>query len=389
MINVSSPEPVLGIDLGTTYSTAALVVNDKFHYATDERAEACIPSVVHFPKSGAPIVGAEAERLRATDPENTVWAIKRVIARPLDSPQARRLQASAAFKLIAPPHTAGIKVRTRSGDYGADEIAAVIVRHLRDRAQQRFGRTFSKAVMTVPVVAPPSIEQEMVKIGRMAGLEVTRVIKEPVAGAVARGIAGASDDGKPRLIFDFGGGTLDVSVVQNVDRAVKVLGVGGDDSLGGDDFDTLFARDVASHVWGNHQLDVTRDAILSDTIQRTCEKVKRLLSSMEAARYFIREALGAAGRRWDIDLSVTRERMAAVWKELVDRAVTVTLETLRGALPQNALSRVSLIGGTTFLPMVRSAVAQSLRVPLDVENDPQTAVARGAAFLGAFPALIR
>lgn len=379
---------MLGIDLGTTYSTAALVVNGKFHYATDERAEACIPSVVHFPKAGAPIVGAEAERVRATDPENTVWAIKRVIARPLDSPQARRLQASAAFKLVAPGN-ANVKVRTRSGDYGADEIAAIIVRHLRERAQQRFGRQFTKAVMTVPVVGTARIEQEMVKIGRMAGLEVTRVIPEPVAGALARGIAGASDDGKPRLIFDFGGGTLDVSIVQNVDRAVKVLGVGGDDSLGGDDFDTAFARDVASHVWGHHKLDVSRDAILSDTIQRTCEKVKRLLSTMENARYFIREALGAAGRHWNIDLNVTRHHMAKVWLELVARAVTVAQETLRGALPQSALARVSLIGGTTFLPMVRTAVADSLKVPLDVENDPQTAVARGAAFLGAFPALIR
>lgn len=389
MINVSSPEPVLGIDLGTTYSTAALVVNDKFHYATDERAEACIPSVVHFPKSGAPIVGAEAERLRATDPENTIWAIKRVIARPLDSPQARRLQASAAFRLVAPGGASTVKVRTRSGDYGADEVAAIIVRHLRERAQQRFGRQFTKAVMTVPVVSTARIDQEMVKIGRMAGLEVTRVIPEPVAGALARGIAGASDDGQPRLIFDFGGGTLDVSIVQNVDRAVKVLGVGGDDSLGGDDFDTAFAREVASHVWGDHKVDVSRDAILSDTIQRTCEKVKRLLSTMETARYFIREALGAAGRHWNIDLAVTRARMATVWLELVTRAVCVAQETLRGALPQSALARVSLIGGTTFLPMVRTAVADSLRVPLDVENDPQTAVARGAAFLGAFPALIR
>jgi molecular chaperone DnaK len=386
MIIVSS-ESVLGIDLGTTYSTAALVVNDKFHYATDERGEACIPSVVHFPKAGAPIVGAEAERLRATDPENTIWAIKRVIARPLDSPQARRLQASSAFKLVAPGGT--LKIRTRSGDFGPDEIAAIIVRHLKERAQQRFGRTFSRAVMTIPVVAPPTLQQEMVKIGRMAGLEVTRVVSEPVAGAVARGIAGAGDDGQPRLIFDFGGGTLDVSVVQNVDRAVKVLGVGGDDSLGGDDFDTEFARSVASHVWGHHKLDVTRDVILADTIQRTCEKVKRLLSSADSARYFIREALGAAGRRWNIDLNVTRQQMAQVWNELVQRAISVTQEALQAACPPGALARVSLIGGTTFLPMVRTAVAAAFPVPLDLEGDPQTAVARGAAFLGAFPALIR
>ena len=384
---------MLGIDLGTTYSSAALVVNEKFHYATDERGEACIPSVVHFPKSGPPLVGVEADRMRATDPENTVWGIKRVIGRTLDSPQARRLQAGAAFKVVGvgPGLTATngpVKIRTRTGDYGADEIAAIIIRHLRERAQQRFGRALSKAVVTVPVLAAPNAQQEMVKIGRMAGLEVLRVVQEPVAGALARGIAGATDEGSPRLIFDFGGGTLDVALVQNVDRQVRVLGAGGDDGLGGDDFDTLFARSVATHVWGHHRLDVTRDVILSDTIQRTCEKVKRVLSTVASTRYFIREALGAAGRRWNIDLQVTREGMAAVWAELIDRAVKVA-ESVLGGSSATSLSTISLIGGTTFLPMVRDAVGRTFQRPLDVEGDPQTAVARGAAFLGAFPQLIR
>ncbi|MFZ5445989.1 MAG: Hsp70 family protein [Myxococcota bacterium] len=382
-------EPVLGIDLGTTFSTAALVVNGKFHYATDERGEACIPSVVHFPRNGPPLVGAEADKLRASDPENTVWAIKRVIARPLDSPQARRLQAGAVFKLVG-TGAEEVKVRTRTGDYGASEVASLIMRNLKDRAQQRFGRALTKAVVTVPVPAPPNVREAMVRIGRMAGLEVVRVISEPVAGALARGIAGAQDSGAPRLIFDFGGGTLDVTAVQHAGDQVKVLGAGGDDSLGGDDFDTAFARSVASHVWGSFQFDVTRDVILADAIQRTCERVKRALSAAPSARYFIPEALGVRGRRWNIEMTVSRTAMSAVWAELISRAVEVTRQTLEatGVTPAQ-LSMVSLIGGTTFIPQVREAVAAHFQRPLDLEADPQTAVARGAAFLGAMPSLIR
>lgn len=183
---------MLGLDLGTTFSTAALVVNGKFHYAADERGEACIPSVVHFPKTGAPIVGVDADRLRVTDPENTVWAIKRVIGKPLDSPQGRRLQASSVFKLLG-NGADEVKVRTRTGDYAASEIAAILLRHLKDRAQQRFGKAITKAVVTVPVLASAHLRDTMVKMGRMAGLDVVRVISEPVAGALARGIAGAGD----------------------------------------------------------------------------------------------------------------------------------------------------------------------------------------------------
>jgi molecular chaperone DnaK len=385
----AASEPVLGIDLGTTFSTAALVVNGKFHYAADERGEACVPSVVHFPKSGPPVVGAEADKLRATDPENTVWGIKRVIGRPIDSPHARRLQAATAFKLVG-QGTNEVKVRVRTGEYAASEVASLVLRSLRERAQQRFGKSIRKAVVTVPVLTPKHVRDDMIRIGRMAGLEVQRVVAEPVAGALARGIAGAGDTGAPRLIFDFGGGTLDVTVVQHADDLVKVLAAGGDDGLGGDDFDTQFARFVASKVWGSHQLDVTKDVILLDSIQRTCERVKRALSASPSARYFIPEALGARGRKWDIELQVTRELLAPVWQELVTRAIDVTRDTIqKSGVEPEALSVISLIGGTTFIPQVRDAVAEAFGRPLDVEEDPQTAVARGAAFLGAFPQLIR
>lgn len=382
-------EPVLGIDLGTTFSTAALVVNGKFHYATDDRGEACVPSVVHFPKSGPPVVGAEADKMRTTDAENTVWGIKRVIGRDIESPQARRVQAGSVFKLVGRANEE-VKVRVRTGEYAASEVAAMILRHLRERAQMRFGKALKKTVVTVPVLTPRNVRDDMVRIGRMAGLEVTRVVAEPVAGALARGIASANDTGAPRVIFDFGGGTLDITVVQHAQDMVKVLATGGDDSLGGDDFDTEFARFVANKVWGHHQMDVTKDAVLADTIQRMCERVKRALSASPSARYFIPEALGSKGRRWDIEIPMTREIIAPVWADLVKRSVDATRDAIVASrVDLQTVSAISLIGGTTFIPQVREAVAAAFDRPLDIENDPQTAVARGAAFLGAFPHIIR
>jgi molecular chaperone DnaK len=383
-----SSEILLGIDLGTTFSTAAAVVDGKFQYALDARGESCIPSVVHFPKAGPPLVGAEADRFRANDPLNTVFGIKRVIGRSADSPPARLLHASAPFAVRQ--HSSGEAcVHTRAGEVTASEVASIILRHLRDRAELRFGKRLTKTVLTVPVQASKEARDTMVRCGRMAGLDVVRVINEPVAGALARGIGGAGATREPMLVYDFGGGTLDAALVQRDGEAVKVLSAGGDDCLGGDDFDTAFAKWVATKVWGAHSVDITKDAILSDRIQRQCELVKRALSSKPEARFFVPDALGAAGRLRSIELTVAREQLRAPWGELVQRSIDATMQTLSAAaLGPSELGQVLLIGGTTQIPQVRAAVAQAFPRPLAIENDPQTAVARGAAMLAVFPKLL-
>lgn len=381
-------EVILGIDLGTTFSTAAAVVEGKFQYALDARGEACIPSVVHFPKSGPPIVGADADRFRASDPLNTIFGIKRVIGRGADSPPARLLNAAAPFNVKQ--HSSGEAcVQTRAGDVTASETASIILRYLRERAEQRFGKRITKVVLTVPVQAGKDVRDTMVRCGRMAGLEVVRVLNEPVAGALARGIGGAGAIREPMLVYDFGGGTLDAAVVQRDAEAVRVLSAGGDDCLGGDDFDAAFAKWIASKVWGAHSVDITKDAILQDRIQRQCELVKRALSSKSEARYFVPDAIGSAGRLRSIELTVTREQLRQPWAELVQRSIDASMQTLEGAsLKPTDIGQVLLIGGTTQIPQVRAAVAQAFPRPLAIENDPQTAVARGAAMLAVFPKLL-
>jgi len=375
---------ILGIDLGTTFSTAAALVEGKLHFAVDGRGEACIPSVVHFPRSGPPVVGADADRLRTTDPQNTVFGIKRLVGRRADSAAGRLLDAVAAFKIRQPAPTGEAAVTVRSGEYAASEVASHILRYLRERAELRFGHRIGKAVLTVPVTADSEVRAAMVRCGKAAGLEVIRTVAEPCAGAVARGFTGDAWGTAPLLVYDFGGGTLDVTVVRREGAALRVLASGGDDCLGGDDFDVAFARFVASGVFRVHGVDVTKDAVLWERIQRQCELVKRALSARKEVRYQLPEAFSVGGRTQHLDYTFGRDHLAPVWEELVQRSIDVSRSTLDAArLGVPDLGAVLLIGGTTQVSQVRAAVAGAFPRPQAVEDDPQTAVARGAALLGA------
>ena len=385
---VADSEVILGIDLGSTYSTAAALIGGRIHYALDGRGEPCVPSVVHFPKAGPPLVGAEADRMRATDAENTIFGIKRLIGRTADSPAARLLDACSAFRIKAQPRGEAV-IATRAGERSASEIAAVILRHLRERAEARFQRRIGKAVLTVPVTATPEVKEAMTRCGRMAGLEVVRIVSEPCAGAVARGSAAEVAGGKALLVYDFGGGTFDATVVQRSGQQLRVLGSAGDDCLGGDDLDLAFARWVGDAVHRTHKKDVTHDVILWDRLQRACERVKRALSGAPEARLAISDAFVSGGKEQRIDYLVKRDNLVPVWAELVDRSIAAAEEAVQAAkLPSGALGAVLLIGGTSFVPQVRARVAQAFPVPSILEDEPQTAVARGAALLAAHGALV-
>ncbi|HTP51565.1 MAG TPA: Hsp70 family protein [Anaeromyxobacteraceae bacterium] len=385
---MADSEVILGIDLGSTYSTAAALIGGRIHYALDSRGESCIPSVVHFPRSGPPIVGFEADKLRATDPENTVFGIKRLIGHGADSPAARLLDACSAFR-IKPSREGEAVVLTRSGERSASEIASIILRHLRERSEARFHRRIGKAVCTVPVTATPEIREAMIRCGRMAGLEVVRVVSEPCAGAVARGAASDVGSGNPIMVYDFGGGTFDASVVKRTGQQLRVLASSGDDCLGGDDLDLAFTRWVSSGIYRTLKKDVTQDAILWNRLQRACERVKRVLSGAPEARLTIPDAFVSGGKEQRIDYAVTREHLKPVWAELVERSIEASKQAISLAgLSNDAVAGVLLIGGTSFVPQVRIRVAEAFRRPCVLEDEPQTAVARGAALLAAQPALL-
>lgn len=382
-------EIILGIDLGTTFSTAAAVIDGKLHFAVDARGEACIPSVVHFPRTGPPVVGADADRLRVQDPQNTIFGIKRLVGRRADSASGRLLGALAGFKIRQPAPAGEAAVTVRSGEYSASEVASYILRFLKERAEVRFGGRIRRVVVTVPVTADGEVKAAMARCGKAAGLEVIRTVAEPCAGALARGLANAFWGASPLLVYDFGGGTLDSTIVVREGSSLKVLASGGDDCLGGDDFDTAFARYVASGVYRVHGVDVTRDALLWERLQRQCELVKRALSARREVRYQLADAFSVGGRTQHLDYTFSREHLAPVWAELVERSIESTRAPVKNADLEIAdLGAVLLIGGTAQVPQVRTAVASAFPLRQATEDDPQTAVARGAALLGANPSLL-
>ncbi|HUJ25357.1 MAG TPA: Hsp70 family protein [Myxococcales bacterium] len=378
-----SPESVLGIDLGTTFCTAALLSDGRLHYVLDGRGDACIPSVVHFPRRGPPLIGADADRMRASDPANTIWGIKRLIGKAAEAASARILDASAAFTIRAPPGGGEAEIVARDVRYRASEVASLLLRYLREQAQARFGRRIGKAIVTVPVTATAEVKKAMIDCGKMAGLEITRIVAEPVAGALAHAGPGLKD-GVPLLVFDFGGGTFDATVVLRQGTLIRVLSADGDDCLGGHDFDLAFARSIADAVWRSRKVDVTHDLVLWDRIQRQSEQVKRALSFAESARFHVPEAFSAESGPTDLDAQLRREQVEGHWTELVERSIEACSRALQqaGARPDQ-LGAVLLIGGTSYIPLVRRRVAQSFQRPYLVEEEPQTAVARGAALLAA------
>jgi molecular chaperone DnaK len=379
---------VLGIDLGTTYTSAAVVIGDRLQTVRDEWGDIAIPSVVHFPAQGPPVVGRPAAEMRARDPQNTVFGVKRLVGRSATSSGARLLDAMAAFRIKSLGNArCGVEVQT--GVYSAEEVAATLLKYVRERAEAQFKRRIRKAVVAVPVTADAQVRKAMTQVGAIAGLEVVRMVLEPCAGAIAQGFTETSLDPAPMLVYDFGGGTFDAAVIQRRGMVLSALASAGDESLGGDTFDMAFARWVANGIFRVSNRDVTHDAVIWDAIQRQCEQVKRALSTSERATFRLEEGIGGSTPARRFELELTRAMLASEWNPLVERSLqTAATAVVRAGLKGTDLSAVLLIGGTSQMPQVREGVARVFPNRSLIDFEPQTVVARGAAKLAADPELL-
>lgn len=375
-------EIVLGIDLGTSFSTAAAWVNGKMYLVPDERGEPCIPSVVHYGPEGPPEVGHQAHLRRRSDPENTVAGIKRLLGRDLDSAEARVYAAGTAVTLKAAPNGRAV-LHTRRGDHSSEEVACAIYAHLKKLGEIRFQTRLKRAALTVPASATPAVRDATVRAAQQAGLEVIATLPEPNAAAIAYGLD--QFRGQRRLlVYDFGGGTFDVTLISQKDEDLTPLALGGDPSLGGDDFDERLAQHVAGVIWRKHRVEAQQDIVRWNRIVQEAEATKRALSAMHAARLRVKDAFAAEGRRHDLDETVSRLEMQPRWQELVDRSLKVTAKTMMDAgLRPSGVDTLLLVGGTTYIPMVKAAVTRMMSKPGENPGDPQTAVACGAAVSAA------
>jgi molecular chaperone DnaK len=374
--------PVVGIDLGTTNTVVAVMRNGQAAALADESGSKLIPSVVSFHPSGTVLVGQAAKERRLVDTKNTIYSIKRLIGRSWDSEEVRKARSRFPFEMREGPGQAAL-VEARGETYTLPEISAFVLRRAKAVAEAALGTAVERAVITVPANFN-DLQRAATKVaGRVAGIEVLRILNEPTAAALAYGHGrGASE----RLaVYDFGGGTFDVTLLDLSDNVFEVLATAGNTFLGGDDVDMAIAERMADQFLTRHHYDPRSDPQAFEQLKNAAEQIKLRLSAEAQASIEIADvAQGSDGQPLTLQYSMTRRALEEIVGALVDQTFEVCSEALRIArLTASDFDQVLLVGGSTRIPYVRSRVEEFFhRTPLG-HISPDEVVAIGAAIQGS------
>jgi molecular chaperone DnaK len=373
---------VVGIDLGTTNTVTACVRAGRVHVLADEQGRRLLPSVVSFHPSGEVLVGHRAKERRVVDAKNTVASVKRLIGRAWKSEEIDRARQRFAFEIKEGPGH-GPLVVARSGEYTLPEISAFVLTRAKHIAERSLGERIERAVITVPANFN-ELQRAATKVaGRVAGLEVLRIINEPTAAALAYGLGRSA---KERIaVYDFGGGTFDCTLLDLSGNVFEVLATAGDSFLGGDDLDVAIAERMAEAFLHTHRYDPRTDPQAFERLRAAAETVKIELSANPHTQVKLREvAFGTGGAHLDLDFGMTRDELDMLATPLVERTFAVCQEALSVArLSVSEFDKVILVGGSTRIPLVRRRVEQFFgTAPLDRINADEV-VAIGAAIQAA------
>jgi molecular chaperone DnaK len=375
--------PVLGIDLGTTNSAVAVALDGKVQVLPDAEGNKLFPSVVSFHPSGDVLAGYPARERRLVDAANTIYSVKRLIGRPFQSEEVRRATERLPFAFEEGP-TGGALVVARGETYTLPEISAFVLRGVRAQAEEALKVACRRAVITVPANFNELQRSATKAAGRVAGLEVLRILNEPTAAALAYG-CGASKQRERIAVYDLGGGTFDVTILELAGDVFEVVATAGDTFLGGDDIDVALADQMVQTFLTQSRYDARRDAQAYERLRAAAEWAKCQLSTTEDVELTVEElAYGEGGASLDLKYSTSRERVEQVARPLISRTFAVCEEALKLAgLRPTQLDQVILVGGSTRMPLVRNMVQDFFgRAPLS-NIDPDLVVAQGAAIQGA------
>jgi molecular chaperone DnaK len=373
---------VVGIDLGTTNTVVACVRGGRVHVLADDQGRRLLPSVVSFHPGGDVLVGYPAKERRVVDAKNTIASVKRLLGRAWGSDEIARARQRFPFELKEGPGQ-GPLVVARGQEYTLPEISAFVLKRARSIAEAALGETVDRAVITVPANFN-ELQRAATKVaGRVAGLDVLRIINEPTAAALAYGLGRTV---KERIaIYDFGGGTFDCTLLDLSGNVFEVLATAGDTFLGGDDLDLAIAERMSEAFLHSHRYDPRSDPQAFERLRVAGELVKIELSSKERMHTKLREvAFGVGGAHLDLDFGMTRDELEMLATPLVERTFAVCQEALSIArLPVSAFDKVILVGGSTRIPLVRRRVEQFFGAPPLDRVNPEEVVAIGAAIQAA------
>jgi molecular chaperone DnaK len=368
---------VIGIDLGTTNSCVAVMDGDTPRVIENSEGARTTPSVVAFTEDGERLIGQTARRQAVTNPENTYYAVKRLIGRPFTDKAVKKDAKLVPYEIVK---GAGgdAYVKGRDKDYSPAEISAMTLTKMKETAEDFLGTPVTQAVITVPAYFNDAQRQATKDAGKIAGLEVLRIINEPTAAALAYGLS--KEDGKTIAVYDLGGGTFDVSVLEIGDGVFEVKATNGDTFLGGEDFDMRIVEYFAEEFKKENGIELKSDKLALQRLREEAEKAKKELSS--AATYEVNLPFitaDATGPK-HLNMKLTRAKLESLVDDLIKRTITPIKKAIADAgLKASDIDEVVLVGGMTRMPAVQAAVTKFFGKEPHKGVNPDEVVAMGAA----------
>lgn len=372
---------IIGIDLGTTNSAMAVMQAGKPEIIANSEGNRTTPSVVAVNKNGERLVGQVARRQQVTNPKNTIYEVKRLIGRNWNDKEVQRDLKLMGYEIIKSGN--GVKVKMGDKEYSPEEISAMILGKLKADAESFLGDTVTEAVITVPAYFDDSQRQATKDAGKIAGLEVKRIINEPTAAALAYGLDKGDKKDEKIAVYDLGGGTFDVSILELGDGVFEVKSTNGDTHLGGADFDRVIINYFADEFKKEHGIDITEDNAAMQRLRDEAEKAKIELSSAQEVNINLPFLTADADGPKHFEHKLTRAKLESLVADLIDKTAAPCEKALKDAgLKASDIQAVVLVGGMTRMPAVQEKVKKIFaQEPMKGVN-PDEVVAIGAAIQG-------
>ncbi|HZI67653.1 MAG TPA: molecular chaperone DnaK [Thermoanaerobaculia bacterium] len=371
---------ILGIDLGTTNCCVAVVEGAAPQVLANREGSRTTPSIVAFTEDGERLVGQIAKRQAITNPLNTVFAVKRLVGRKFDAPETAHAREVLSYE-IARAGNGDVKIRARGQDYSPEEISAFILQEIKEFSEEVLGEEITEAIVTVPAYFDDAQRQATRDAGRIAGLDVLRIINEPTAAALAYGLERKGSE--VVAVYDLGGGTFDISILELGDGIYEVKATAGDTYLGGEDFDKKIMDWLLEDFQKSAGIDLKQDRMALQRLKEAAEKAKcELSTAMETTITLPFISADSSGPK-HINRTLTRDRFEQLVADLIDRTAAPCLDALGSAkLQPSDVDQVILVGGQTRTPKVQRMVAELFGREPSREINPDEVVAIGAAIQG-------
>jgi molecular chaperone DnaK len=371
---------ILGIDLGTTNCCVSVVEGATPQVLTNREGSRTTPSIVGFTEDGERLVGQIAKRQAITNPMNTVFAVKRLVGRKYEAEETQHAREVLPYEIVRAVN-GDVKIRARAREYSPEEISAFILREIKEFSEEALGEEITEAIITVPAYFDDAQRQATRDAGRIAGLEVMRIINEPTAASLAYGLDRKGSE--TVAVYDLGGGTFDISILQLGDGIYEVKATAGDTYLGGEDFDKKIMDWLLDDFRKSTGIDLRQDRMALQRLKEAAEKAKCELSTATETTLTLPFISADASGPKHINRTLTRERFESLVADLIDRTAAPCLDALAAAnLKPSDVDQVILVGGQTRTPKVQRMVAELFGREPNRDINPDEVVAIGAAIQG-------